>query len=317
MKIFRSVMLSAFLALSFSANAFASGGSADVSTDFKYQVTPADKEWAEFTTKQEMLDATNIPSTVLAKMTTEEVVEAVLDFPLIVNLYLYDSYEVALQTLASDSDAFYELKQRQDAGDVILEQLSASRTFNAEGPSLDNRTLSIFLTDESIADSIDNKEEANAIVAAASTYVSTPNGTSVTVDILGEQLTFNEKVSLNQQTQTAYPNATLVSSSTTNYNCHSYAWYSNTSSNTYWMNNPSAYMTDGSYTSFTNIINAVIGTRVYYDSGLHSAIVTTNGGPLAGPKKLKVTSKWGQGPLMSHTAEYSPYASNALTMWKR
>ncbi|MFP4978249.1 hypothetical protein ACE6ED_22780 [Paenibacillus sp. CN-4] len=317
MKKFCSIVLSVMLAVGFSTSVFAEAGSVEQHTEFQYPVTPADKEWAEFTSKQEMLDATDIPTTVLEKMTTDEVLDAVLDFPLIVNLYLYDSYEVALEALAEDSDAFFELKQREDAGEAILGKLSSAKAFNTEDPSLEDRTLNILLTDKSILNSINEKEKANSIVAAASSYVRTPNGTSVPVDILGEQLTVTQKASLNQQTQAAYPSATFVSSSTSNYNCHSYAWYSNTTSNTYWMNNASAYMTDGSYASVTNLINAGIGTRVYYDGGLHSAIVTTNGGPLASPKKLRVTSKWGQGPLMSHTAEYSPYASNALTMWKR
>ncbi|MDR0267294.1 SMI1/KNR4 family protein [Paenibacillus sp.] len=111
--------------------------------------------------------------------------------------------------------------------------------------------------------------------------------------------------------------ATFVSTSTSNYNCHSYAWYSDSTSNTYWMNDPSRYMTDGSYSSFTNLINAGSGTRVYYDNGEHSGIVYEAGGPLASTKKLKVISKWGMAPLMKHRAEYSPYASDNLTMWKK
>lgn len=76
-------------------------------------------------------------------------------------------------------------------------------------------------------------------------------------------------------------------------------------------------MTDGSYTSFTNLSNAVIGTRVYYGSAAdHSAVVYQYGGPVASVKKLNVESKWGIGPVMRHLADYGPYGSNNLTMWK-
>ena len=64
-----------------------------------------------------------------------------------------------------------------------------------------------------------------------------------------------------------YYTASVERTATTNYNCHSYAWYSTSSSNTYWMNDPSAYMTDGSYTKRTgNITVNSIGDRIYYST---------------------------------------------------
>lgn len=59
------------------------------------------------------------------------------------------------------------------------------------------------------------------------------------------------------------------------YNCHSYAWYLQTSSNTAWMNNPRSYITDGSY-SLTTAVNASVVAYLYNNSGTtisHSAIV--------------------------------------------
>ena len=44
-----------------------------------------------------------------------------------------------------------------------------------------------------------------------------------------------------------YPNATKLREATTNYNCHSYAWHLQTLPNVFWINDPSPYMTDGSW----------------------------------------------------------------------
>lgn len=323
MKKLISLLVVTLLLCSFSISVFAdevhgdslSQANSDVS--FEYKITPDDPDWANLSSKQEMLNATRIPNDILKHMTTEDVVNAVLNYPLVINIYAYDSYEDGLRALAKDSDAFRELLTRDDAGDKLLTKLQANKTFSSE-PSLEELTLSVLLSDTSIWESVSNKKLARDLVlTATSSTVKTPKGTSVPVIIRGEELTSTQRTQLNNSYTKAYPNATFVSTSTSKYNCHSYAWYSDSTSNSYWMNDPSAYMTDGSYSNFTNLINAVIGTRVYYDNGEHSGIVYQAGGPLASPKYLKVISKWGMAPLMKHQADYSPYASNNLTLWKK
>lgn len=289
--------------------------------EYKYEVTTADKQWSKFKSRDEMVNACKISENDLEKMTTEELVYAVLDYPLLINLYAYDSYEAGLEALSEESDAFKELLKRTDASEKLLnvmEEKDKARVSEDED-TLEHLTLSILLSEKTIWNSLSDKEKAKEMmsISATSTTVKTPNGTSVPVLIRGEELSSSQKTSINNQYKTAYPLATYLSTSTTNYNCHSYAWYSASTSNKYWMNNPSSYMTDGSYTRVYVVIDAAAGTRMYYDNGAHSAIVYQYGGPLNNANLLKVTSKWGQGPLMRHTANYSPYASSNVTLWKR
>ncbi|MBT2287412.1 hypothetical protein J7E78_28385 [Paenibacillus polymyxa] len=323
MKKIVSLLLVTLMLCSFGSSVFAnetvndSPAQKKSSEIFEYKITPSDQEWAKLSNKQEMLDATRIPIDVLKKMTTEEVVNAVINYPLVINIYAYDSYEAGLKALAEDSDAFRELLTRPDAGNELLDELQFQKTFSSDS-SLEELTLSVLLTDTAIWKSVSDKQLAKDLVlSATNSTVRTPKGTSVPVIIRGEELTATQRTQLNNSYINSYPSATFVSTSTSKYNCHSYAWYSDSTSNTYWMNDPSSYMTDGSYSSFTNLINAVIGTRVYYDYGEHSGIVYQAGGPLASPKYLKVISKWGMAPLMKHQADYSPYASNNLTLWKK
>ncbi|WP_442256788.1 hypothetical protein [Vagococcus salmoninarum] len=53
-----------------------------------------------------------------------------------------------------------------------------------------------------------------------------------------------------------YPKTSRLTSATKLFNCHSYAWYSsNTSTNKYWLNAPTKYISDGSYKKQTGFKN--------------------------------------------------------------
>lgn len=297
----------------------------DTNNNYKYEVTPADHQWANFTNKDEMVNACKIPNDVLMKMSTEKLVNAVLDYPLIINIYAYNTYEEGLEALANESDAFKELLKRPDASEKLLNKLnqriqlnSVASSDNEGSASLEKLNLKILLTEKTLWNSISDKTVvANILIGSSTTTVTTQNGTSVQVTIRGEEKSAADRTAIDNQFKSAYPNATFLYGSTTNYNCHSYAWYLANPSNTYWMDYPAAYMSDGSYTRISSPIYATAATRMYYDYGAHSAVVYAPGGPLVDARYLTVTSKWGEGPLMRHQAYYSPYTSNNVTLWDK
>ena len=111
---------------------------------------------------------------------------------------------------------------------------------------------------------------------------------------------------------------------TSAYNCHSYAWYSQSANNSYWINqywtNPSTgnytnvanlskYWTDGSYLWITDGNGTSIpssvpnGSKVFYALGDHSAIKISN---------TYFISKWGKSGLYIHTPSNAPYNSTLL-----
>lgn len=132
--------------------------------------------------------------------------------------------------------------------------------------------------------------------------VYTPNSTAVTVIVRTWELSSSEISSLNSLATSEHPNATLLRSSTRKYNCHSYAWYSQSSSNYRWMNDPSSYWEDDSYQGYC-ASPPYINSKVYYPCGDHSAIVYSS---------TLFNSKWGPGPLMRHTPSDCPYTSSSL-----
>lgn len=137
-------------------------------------------------------------------------------------------------------------------------------------------------------------------------YVYTPNNTVVQVIKFDSDLEPYIIAAINEEYDSKFPEAERLSSATKYYNCHSYAWYEQSTNNPYWMDNPAAYYSDGSYIETTT---PEVGDIVcYYSSSnlnLHSGvIVEVNGNSLS---TIVVESKWGQCGLYSHTANYCPY----------
>ena len=277
-----------------------------------YPINPSSKEWKTFTESEQMISACRIDNAILSNMSTEELVSAVLSYPMLVDLYFYNSIETALQQLAKKSDAFYELRQRTDGAEYLLQAYN-NRLKSRNSAPLASLTIAILLSDEAFSDSANVAVTVGTDASTYAYYVSiqTPKGTTVQVINRGEEYTSAEISELNEYTKKTYPNATYIASSTTVYNCHNFAWNSNNGQMSYWMNQDSAkvYMSDGSYVSST-ISKA---THAYYgDEVDHSA----RGVTASGIYQPTVLSKWGAGPVMMHTINYGPYDSSDVTYWK-
>ena len=162
---------------------------------------------------------------------------------------------------------------------------------------------------------IDSRESLQIISSVNSgevtgtTTVYTFFGKSIT-GLLREELTNLELVNITNTAVTQYPDAIVRGSATAKYNCHSYAWHSNSLNNgvciyaTY--NNTfqlSRYWTNDLYVSCSDSES----TRAYYSDGDHSAVVLPSG---------KFLSKWGGGPLMEHDYDYCPYTLSNIQYYK-
>lgn len=353
------------------------------------------EQWKQFQSHDEMVMACNMPDTLIKEVSTDKLVELMLDYPLLGDLMLYDNSGVGLEIMLQENNILAELLRRDDSAaklltaynDFEIKNTSLSEEVSLEiisNPDMlesyadddfvrnciaqdeENLVQNIFLetvlaredvvsklTDKEIsllANEVEEKvaekdlseiysaytylfyemaEEANTInifgspsviynatMTARDTLetVKTPNGSSVTV--IRRTYSASESASAYNYTITRYPNATVVSGATTNYNCHSYAWYSQSTSNPYWMNDPGKYMSDGSYTKIGASPTAKNQKVCYIQYPLvnpciHSGIVYSISG-----STVKLTSKWGAGPLVRHDVSYSPYGGTP-TYYKR
>lgn len=149
--------------------------------------------------------------------------------------------------------------------------------------------------------------ETKAQGAAATVY--TPNGTLVNDTYYrSEELSASQKANHDQYCTTTYSQATLISSSTTTYNCHAYAWYMTEGGSAVWMgwtiNPTNVYWLDGSYISTTGA-----ATKVSYLSDNHSAVTTST------PNIF--ISKWGEYALMRHPKAHCPFDASSLKYMKK
>ncbi len=154
------------------------------------------------------------------------------------------------------------------------------------------------------------ESETNINARSTTYYVKTPKGSSVEVYKLGHNA--SESAAAYNYTVKNYPNALIIGAATTNYNCHTYAWYSQSTNNIYWMNNPGKYMEDGSYSKVGTTPTAVNQKVCYIQYPLtnpyiHSGIVYKISGTT-----ITLQSKWGAGPLVIHNVSYSPYGGTPI-----
>ena len=357
------------------SSAFAQVNTLDtvINTPYEYPVTPYDEEWSMFTSKEEMIEACQIPENILYRMSTEALLETVLNYPFIIEYFAYNNYSDAAEKFIRTFNGFKELYSRNDLTEVLLSFYANStpmtvNEYNAYGinPNSDSFASSIYAEeictaffntshlefliayDQIINDNYTveeaetfdnlllekiNLRNANELYtdmsetyvecmvqeAPAATFsagsnvtvstVTTPAGTKVEVLSFSPDYSSEEKAAMNTQYDNLYPSAQRMSSATSHYNCHSYAWYSQATSNRDWMNGPSAakYTTDGSYTLETSLLPS-IGMKVFYMSDDHSAIVkhTTSA------TNVTFISKWGRAGVYIHNKLYSPYDASSL-----
>ncbi len=293
------------------------------SEHYVYPVVPGTEAWDELTTHQQMINAVQIPEDILNNMNTEELAVAVLENPMIIDIYAYytveggftDGYRIMCDKL----NCLNELSRREDATSALQKALSNlnTATVQSESSSEPEKVQSMYLTGTRILQCMVKQnvaEISDSLVSplASTATVHTPKGSSVSVYAnltwADHGLTSSEASTLANQFVAAYPNATKIAAQSPVYNCHNYAW--NTSNSTkYWMNNPSKYMSDGSY---TKVASAKEDYRVYYPKGNHSAIIINNE-----DDNIYVESKWGAMPAFEHNVRYSPYDDTSLTFWKR
>lgn len=117
---------------------------------------------------------------------------------------------------------------------------------------------------------------------------------------------------INSITDSNYGNAKRLATASPFYNCHSYAWYSqDTSTNRYWVNDPSALYTNEGYTVTTS---PQIGDIICYMQGgenIHSGIIVafSNGSSTDLGANFIVESKWGPHGAYRHNGYQCPYTS--------
>ncbi len=322
---------------------------------YVYVINPATEKWKTFTTLDEKIEAIQIPVEIVNNMSTTALVESVLNYPLLLNMTYFNSYESGYNSVRSYFYGLRHLETRVDAANILIKKFESLEKITEDSFTFENfekytaieciLSQPVFynsLSEEEKeyfeqliiekynlieiysqnSDDFDGKEpvaipyfykirqEYSGIQSLnVSSTVTTPNGSKVSVTIITDaDFTTAQKNQAMKWENSTYPNATRLRNPTNRYNCHSYAWYSQSSTNNVWMDYPQAYMSDGSYSNATNW-SARVNARIFYPGATiydsHSGIVTKASSTWS---TSIVTSKWGEKSLMSHVATDCPYS---------
>lgn len=314
---------------------------------YDYPVRPGSDEWLELKTHDEKLRVTQLPDDILKNLSTEDLLDVCMDYPLLVDAFLFNSFEEGLDKMCSRFNGFQEFMRRDDNAEVLskyLERKSQSvKLANADKSTsrLDLATevaigllqkesirMNLSANASSVAEAAINILAANGlfsermhsssdnVVKASTSTAYTPLGSSWRIASLLE-LSEKDKNDIRNHIVSTYPRAIILGEATTTYNCHAYAWYMREgNSKKIWLNpdGVSAMGTlrlppveDGSYTR----TNTAPGRKiVYYDNtgAAHSGVVYANTG--------WVVSKWGAWCLMRHMISDCPYDSHDVRYYK-
>lgn len=320
------IALTLALVLFFSTNALSLRATAantySIDTPYTYPIVPGTDAWEALETRIDMAEACMIPEDILSEMTTNALLETILDYPLLIDIIAYNSPDVGVSVIRNSFNGLEELLLREDFSLIL-------NSFSLENSSIANATDSYKIT---VAEFVLNIFKQMVYGASPSVRsiddiptpelhaLRTPRGSAVpayykstfyyvmTVDpTRGDAATIiREKISdFESGYARTYPSAVKVAGAHPEYNCHSYALYGNGSANSYWINNPYLYYTDGSLTQATatnhrfvlysnpemDVDNAYryIHTAVYLDSTYYQ-------------------SKWGFMGVYKHTLTANPYS---------
>lgn len=320
------------LCVTISPSAFASTNYT-IDIPYEYPVTPASSEWLEMSSHTERFNSCQIPDTYLSGMSTSALVETIASYPLLIDVLLFNNSTEAYQAI-QNFNAIKELEKRPDAlseltrfietnetikdnyiSKTALEVIVLSAAFQPNTLS-DQDTLRSSQLNYSNAynlypDLSPSTVEGNLFRAATP---KTPSGNPITVswyydrtpELTAEQISLIEEEVL--ATYGLYP----ADDATVKYNCHPYAWHSQSKSNKYWINYPDDYLDNP---LVRKVSSPSVGDRIVYQktssgSYLHSGVVS-----IANTKVTMITSKWGAWGLYHHTVDNCPSDYGSYTSY--
>lgn len=274
-----------------------------VTEAYEYPVTTGSEEWSSLESLDEKIEVCRVDENVLNSMTTQALLETVLNYPLLINVFAFNTVDEGIHSVMQYFSGLQILFERDDAEACILDYLQIQTYADRNEDELSDNDLvkKAYLT----------SFYQYMTEAEISPLISTPGGTPVTSYY---NMTWSDHGTTKAQAQAqenlikaTYPNATELAGINPAYNCHSYAFYSASTSNKYWINDPNPYLSDGSYTKMSS---ASAGYRACWAKSEHSAIVYSVSG-----STIRVTSKWGAYGLFRHKLNDCPY-SGSVSYWK-
>ncbi|MGI5895882.1 MAG: hypothetical protein ACOX6U_02885 [Oscillospiraceae bacterium] len=344
MKRFRrvtSILISAALMLGcvgFSASAEQS----NLTPAEQYAVYVDSLDWASYETHDEMVEAAQIPVNLLNQMTTNDLVDALMNYPLLIDLNLFNTKREGFERVYQDFNGLRALLEKDDGAMKLVERYENTsianghmRSTNLENAIIVPRFLESLLAQNEIISTLSETQESELLktVEEKCEQKSASPFYSGTINTFYETLAENSGVTplMDYTTIVLTPKQTAVQVIWREYEFTSYeiteinrqtemaypnATRVKNASRRYnchsyaWYSTSDYYIMDEpqqvKYMSDGSYVKTTVanGRKAYYYAGSHSAIVTT----VRYDGTYRVTGKWGtESGVYEHAPNYGPY----------
>lgn len=283
---------------------------------FTFDKITEPSNWRTYESFDEMVEACQIPESLLDSLSTEALYKLCVEYPLGPSCFLFNDSSFGLDKMLEAFNGYSEMQRRLSARSYAPDKL---KKFSVEFDKFINANVAEDAPLKAkYKQLLDNKlfgeskyvlnTKTVASILSTNITVRTPYGKPVdAISGMGD-LTEAEYDYMVAYINSMYPNAVILGDATKDYNCHGYAWCMASGGPTCWINcgtsstdvsNISKYWSSDAYKSTTIENDAV---KIHYYNSDHSAIKSTVPG--------YYESKWGSWCLMRHAPNYCPYGTD-------
>ena len=121
---------------------------------YMYPVHTGMAKWAKIIDHQDMVNACQIPEDVLENMSTADLAQTVISYPLSIDMFAYSTYSEGFEVVSEKFNGLKELKNRSDAATELLKQylvlqntVQSSESNSEQGTKADRRIVNLMTTE--------------------------------------------------------------------------------------------------------------------------------------------------------------------------
>jgi len=89
---------------------------------WNYPVKPGTEEWKNFSSRIEMVEACQIPESILKNSDTESLIDICLNYPFLHDIMFYNNSQLGFDVIAKEFNGLTELLERTDVGILLLKR---------------------------------------------------------------------------------------------------------------------------------------------------------------------------------------------------
>lgn len=87
-----------------------------------YTVKPGSNEWAQLTTQDMKVKACQIPSEILQQISTQDLIDLYLNYPLLLNITVFSTFQKGMDDLGNNFNGIIELYRRDESAKLLKER---------------------------------------------------------------------------------------------------------------------------------------------------------------------------------------------------